>query len=166
MPKRILIAFIILLFSSFAQAEVISLKGSLYLYNPDGKTPLPLSGYMVSLYNIRSKKFLNQSVTDSYGRYAFYGVSEGEYLLRVYMTGSHWQQQVWQQKVQAPSVIQSIVLPPLVRVEPNATYEEIKDLKDTYNFKLWVDVPQDKKGDISKVVYYFNHSSFKPDFER
>ncbi|MDN5203637.1 hypothetical protein QQ008_19770 [Fulvivirgaceae bacterium BMA10] len=45
-----------------------------------------------------------------------------------------------------------------LRIEPRATASPVGKY---YNFKIWLDIPQTQLRKISKVTYFFNHSSFK-----
>jgi len=141
-----------------AQSESLSVTGSLYLYNASGKAPIPLAGYEVYLYHSESKKWLGPSISDAYGRYAFQGLQEGRHLLRVYLAGRDWRQQVWQQEISAPGEIPPIVLGAVYRVVPNTEYAKIGDKR--YNFSLWLDIPRELQGKVQKVTYFFNHPSF------
>lgn len=141
-----------------AQSESVSITGSLFLFNASGKAPIPLAGYEAYLYHSESKKWSGPSITDAYGRYAFQGLQEGRHLLRVYMAGRDWRQQVWQQEVSAPGEIRPIVLGAVSRVVPNAEYSKIGDKR--YNFSIWLDLPRELQGKVQKVTYFFNHPSF------
>ncbi len=141
-----------------AQTESVSMTGSLYLYNASGNAPIPLAGYEVYLYHSESKKWIGPSISDAYGRYAFQGLQEGRYVMRVYMAGRDWRQQVWQQEVSAPGEIPPIVLGAVYRVVPNAEYAKIGDKR--YHFSLWLDIPRELQEKVQKVTYFFNHPSF------
>jgi hypothetical protein len=101
---------------------------------------------------------MGPSITDAYGRYAFYGIQEGRYLVRIYMSEINWRQQVWQQEVRGPGEVKAIVLSSLYRVNPHAEYA--KTGKERYNFSLWVDIPEALRPSVKRVSYYFNHPSF------
>lgn len=141
-----------------AQSQQKGITGSIFLYNEAGGNPIPLSGYEVYLYDRQSQKWMGPSITDAYGRYAFYGIQEGSYLLRIYMSETNWRQQVWQQEVQGPGEVKAIVLGSLYRIIPHVDY--VKTGNERYNFSLWVDIPEVLKPSVKKVSYYFNHPSF------
>jgi len=84
-----------------------SLTGSLYFYRGNTSTPLP--GYRVYLYYPATQRWTYPALTDTYGRFAFYDLAPGEYLLRVYRSGDV-KSQVWQQSVRVPSQLRPIVL--------------------------------------------------------
>jgi hypothetical protein len=153
--------FVVLLFALNAAAEDNSLKGSVYLFAPQGEDPTPVSGYEVKLYDMQQKKALNPSVTDAYGRYAFFGIPSGRYILSIIKTGPHWRQFLWRQEVTAPGAVAPIVLPQSANIVPRASYVEVKGQKDIYDFSLWIDSPNEQKVQISKVIYVFDHPTFK-----
>lgn len=158
--SRMTIFLFVILFTGVlsAQSQQKGITGSLYLYNEAGGNPIPLSGYEVYLYDRQSQKWIGPSLTDAYGRYAFYGIQEGRYLMKIYMSDTNWRQQVWQQEVRGPGEIKAIVLGSLYRIIPHAEYT--KTGKDQYNFSLRVDIPEALKPSVKKVSYYFSHPSF------
>lgn len=141
-----------------ARAQKQGITGSLYLYNSSGGNPIPLSGYEVYLYDMQSQKWSGPSMTDAYGRYAFYGVQVGRHLIQIYQSETYWRQQVWQQEIQGPGEVKAIVLASVTRIVPHAEYAKIG--KDRYNFSLWIDLPEELKPAVQKVSYYLNHPSF------
>lgn len=158
LKMKILLFAILFAGALSAQSQQQGITGSIYLYNEAGGNPIPLSGYEVYLYDRQSQKWMGPSITDAYGRYAFHGIQEGSYLLRIYMSGTNWRQQVWQQEVQGPGEVKAIVLGSLDRIIPHADY--VKTGNERYNFSLWVDIPEALKSSVRKVSYYFNHPSF------
>lgn len=159
LKMKILLFAILFAGAICAQSQPKSITGSLYLYNAAGGNPIPLAGYEVYLYDIQAQKWMGPSITDAYGRYAFYGIQEGRRLIRIYMSDTNWRQRVWQQEVQGPGELKAIVLSSLYRIIPHAEYA--KTGKDQYNFSLWVDIPAALKPSVKKVSYYLNHPSFR-----
>ncbi len=104
--KAALVFFLLLAAVPAAWAQTGNLYGVLYRQNPGASAPIPLSKYEVYLY-ARSTGWIGPSLSDGYGKYAFYNVPAGRYLLRIHFRGT----QVWQQEVQVPSTVQPIVLP-------------------------------------------------------
>lgn len=104
--ELLLIILLLLAFSWVAYAQNLSLSGSLYRRNPHGTTPIAANGYRVYLYN-RSAKWIGPAITDFKGRYAFYNITSGSYLMRVYDDGH----KVWEQEVRIPGRVSPIVLP-------------------------------------------------------
>ncbi len=101
--------FVLLVFlaaSSAAQAQTGNLYGVLYRQNPSASYPIPLSNYEIHLY-ARSTGWIGPSLTDRLGKYAFYNVPPGRYLMRIQFRN----RQVWQQEVQVPGTVSPIVLP-------------------------------------------------------
>jgi hypothetical protein len=138
-----------------------SIKGAVYLYAAGKQNPIPLSGYAVKLYDPEEKKWSNPSITDAYGRYAFNGVPSKKFVLTVGKTGAYWHQSVWQQEVKAPASVRPIVLPVAADIVPRASFTERKEEKDSYDFSLWLGVPEEQKAGIRRVVYIFNNPTFK-----
>lgn len=104
--ELLLIILFLLALSWVAYAQTLCLSGSLYRRNPHGTTPIAANGYRVYLYN-PSAKWIGPALTDFKGRYAFYDITRGIYLMRVYDDG----RKVWEQEVQVPDRIKPIVLP-------------------------------------------------------
>ncbi len=103
--------------------QSLSLSGTLYRYEPaiPKASPPPLPGYRVYLYSRESNRWIGPSITDSYGRYAFYDISSATYLLRIYPTGYRGElnkgqstqsapSHIWQQEVKVPGRVKPIVL--------------------------------------------------------
>jgi hypothetical protein len=108
-------------FGLVALNQKLSLSGALYLYEPANPKAPPLPGYRAYLYSSQSKRWIGPSITDNYGRYAFYDVTPGTYLLRIYPPGYRGkpnqsqsvqsvQPHVWQQEVRVPGKVKPIVL--------------------------------------------------------
>lgn len=102
-------------------APQLSLSGSLYRYNPTLRKTRPpaLPGQRVYLYSNRPSRWIGPSITDSYGRFAFYDLSPGVYLLRIYPptfrgrptdSSTSGKQYLLQQEVKVPGRVQPIVL--------------------------------------------------------
>jgi hypothetical protein len=136
-----------------------NLDGSLFLYNPGGQSPTALNGYQVELVDSKTQAKTDSSVTDSYGRFAFQGIGEGEYSLVIYSAGRSWKQQVFQQSVRVPGRLNPIVLP--APAPPIVPYVNFKSAgKNLYLFRLWIQISGEMKKDAKKVEYYFNHPTF------
>jgi hypothetical protein len=104
-------------------SQTLSLAGALYRYDSSNSKAAPpaLPGYWVYLYSRQSHRWIGPSITDSYGRYAFYDVVSGTYLLRIYPAGDRGepaqnqstqavQPHIWQQEVKVPGRVRPIVL--------------------------------------------------------
>jgi hypothetical protein len=136
-----------------------NLDGSLFLYNPGGQSPTALNGYQVELVDSKTQSKTDSSVTDSYGRFSFQGIGEGDYSLVIYSAGRSWKQQVFQQSVRVPGSLKPIVLPaPPPPIIPCVDFKAAG--KDLYLFRLWVEISGQTKKDAKKVEYYFNHPTF------
>lgn len=85
-----------------------SVSGSVYRFG-SGTTSTSLVGALVYIRpaNSADGAWVGPAVTDSYGRFVFQGVGTGKYLLRVYVS----RKRVWEQLVDAPSRVSTIVLP-------------------------------------------------------
>lgn len=102
----LLTALLVVSFFSIAMAQSsLSVSGSFHRYNPHGAAPYPAVGYQVYLYT-NSMGWIGPVYTDSWGRYAFYNLSSGQYLMRVYALGN----QVWQQQLNVPCRVNPIIL--------------------------------------------------------
>jgi hypothetical protein len=143
-----------------AGAAETALTGGVYLYAAGRQQPIPLSGYEVRLYDREKKIWLNPSITDAYGRYAFFGIAAKKYVLSVGKAGPHWRQNVWEQDVKAPGAVKPIVLSAAADIIPRASYQERSGEKNSYDFSLWLDVPEDQRQKIKSVTYVLNHPTF------
>ena len=143
-----------------AGAEETGLTGAVYLYAAGKQQPIPLSGYEVKLYDREKKEWSNPSITDAYGRYAFFGIAAKKYVLNVSKAGPHWRQNVWEQEVKAPGAVKAIVLAAAADIIPHASYKERAGEKNSYDFKLWLDVPAEQQKKIKRVTYVLNHPTF------
>jgi hypothetical protein len=85
----------------------LSLSGTLHVFMPGSPQPLPAARYQMFLYSPRLG-WSSPSFTDGHGRYAFYGVPPGPYLMRVV---NYKNSVVWEQQVGVPSQVPPIVLP-------------------------------------------------------
>lgn len=156
-----IVLFIVFFFPFTVVAGDAFLNGTVYIVSPESESPMPASSYQVKLYDTQLKKSLNPSVTDAYGRFAFFGVRKGKYLLDVVQTAKNWTHRLWRQDVTAPGTVRPIVLSQSASIIPHAKYTEVMGSKDTYDFSLWLDVPNKQKNRIKKVIYVFNHPTFK-----
>jgi hypothetical protein len=104
--KPILVVLFLLMAAPAARAQTGNLYGVLYRQNPGGSHPVPLSNYEIHLY-AKSTGWIGPSLTDGFGKYAFYNVPPGRYLMRIQFRN----RQVWQQEVQVPGTVSPIVLP-------------------------------------------------------
>lgn len=134
--------------------------GSVYQVNPMGDKPLPLSTYEIRLYQESNGQWLTPGLTDRNGRYAFRGLESGNYILTIYQRGNSWMSQIWQQRVQAPSTVEPIVLEPVLDLQPRVDYEPVPESSDQYRFILSLLLPEEQKDAIEKVVYAFDHEVF------
>lgn len=98
-----------LLIPSAVEAQTASVAyGSIFVYDPSGSHPTPALGYKVYLFN-RSTNWIGPSVTDSYGRFAFYNIPYNIYLLRVYYRNP--EDSPFEEQINVPGPINPIVLP-------------------------------------------------------
>ena len=102
----ILVALAFLVTPVMAEAQSPSLYGSLYRQAPRGSAPMPMRGLEVYLYSARTR-WVGPAMSDGYGRFAFFNVAPGRYLLRVYSE----KRVVWQGEVTVPGQVEPIVLP-------------------------------------------------------
>ncbi len=149
------------LFAWSGEARAAEITGTVYLYAAGKQRPTPLAGYEIKIYDLEEKKWLNTSITDASGKYAFYGIPEKQFIMTVGKSGAVWQQVEWQQEVSAPGVVKPIVLAQTADIVPHAAYTERKGEKDKYDFSLWLDVPAEQQAGIQRVVYTFNNPTFK-----
>jgi hypothetical protein len=84
-------------------AQVVSFSGSLYRTN--GAQSMPISNAQVGLFSTGTG-WIGPSITDSYGRYAFFNVPPGQYLLRVNFNGVI----IWTEGVYVPGANHIIVV--------------------------------------------------------
>jgi hypothetical protein len=90
-------------------AELPVVSGSVYVYQAGGSRPAAAVGHRVYLYN-KATGWIGPSVTDNYGRFAFYHVSPNKYLLRIYYRDT--KTQPFQAQITVPpALVRSIVLP-------------------------------------------------------
>jgi hypothetical protein len=110
--KRLLAATstlcLLLLSGAPALAQSISLSGTLYQYRADRDRPAPASSVRVFVREPSAGKWIGPILTDAYGRFAFYNLKAGRYLLKVYRSAST-ESLVWQQEVAVPGQLQPIV---------------------------------------------------------
>lgn len=85
-----------------ANAQVVTFSGA--VYHSGGYGSLPVPGAQVLLFN--GVAWIGPSITDSYGRYAFYNAPPGTYLLRVIVNNVI----VWNEQVGVPNVNHIVVL--------------------------------------------------------
>ena len=84
-----------------AKAQVVSFVGTVYR-----STGYPLPGLQVGLFS-SGTGWIGPSITDSYGRYAFYNTPPGQYLLRITYGG----QILYNEAINVPGTHTPIVLP-------------------------------------------------------
>ncbi len=92
-----------------ASAQQVSLTGSIYRYRGERENPVPLPNYRVFLRRSADGAWTGPILTDGLGRFAFYGLKSGPYLLKIYRTADN-RSQVWQQEVAVPGHVKPIVL--------------------------------------------------------
>ena len=102
----LLVALAFLVAPVMAKAQSPSLYGSLYRQAPGAGAPTPVRGLEVYLYSARTR-WVGPAMSDGYGRFAFFNVAPGRYLLRVYSE----KRVVWQGEVTVPGQVEPIVLP-------------------------------------------------------
>jgi hypothetical protein len=103
--KAVLILFLLLTVVGVAYAQQSNLYGSVYRHNPNAPSATPAAGYAVYVYS-QMTGWVGPGIVDNYGRYAFYNLPPGWYLLQIYVQNL----QVWQQQVQVPGAVRPIVL--------------------------------------------------------
>jgi len=102
----IVVALVMVLVPSMARGQSPSVSGGVYRQAPGFSAPAPIRGLEVYLYSERTR-WIGPAMSDTYGRFAFFAVAPGRYLLRVY-----WDRRmVWQSEVTVPGRIEPIVLP-------------------------------------------------------
>ena len=104
--KLFLIIAILSTFPLAAHAQNLSLSGCIYKYNHYGPYPIPIVGYQIFIFS-QMTQWIGPAISDGYGRYAFYNVPSGQYLM-IIRNGSY---QLWQQMVIVPGSLPPIVLP-------------------------------------------------------
>jgi hypothetical protein len=85
------------------RAQVVSFSGS--LYHTNGAQSMPIPNAQVGLFS-SGTGWIGPSITDSYGRYAFFSVPPGQYLLRVTLNGAI----IWTEGVYVPGANHVIVV--------------------------------------------------------
>jgi len=88
----------------------VSLSGAVYQQQPQRDRPVPLPQCRVYLLDAASGAWIGPVQTDSYGRFAFYDLRNGTYVLKVYKSRDG-KTPSWQQQVTTPSQLPPIVLP-------------------------------------------------------
>jgi hypothetical protein len=86
-----------------------TLSGAIYVARAQrATTARPVLGYRVYVSATDSGAgWTGPAFTDEYGRFAFYNLRPGRYLLRIFDANG---QRVWQQLVTVPGALQSIVV--------------------------------------------------------
>ena len=102
----ILAALTSLVVPALARAQSPSLYGSVYRQAPRASAPTPVRGLEAYLYSQRTR-WVGPAMSDGYGRFAFFNVAPGRYLLRLYSE----KRVVWQGEVTVPGRVEPIVLP-------------------------------------------------------
>jgi hypothetical protein len=92
-----------------ALAQSVSLSGTLYQYRPAQDRPAPASSVRIFVREPSAGKWIGPILTDEYGRFAFYNLKAGRYLLKVYRSANA-ASLAWQQEVAVPGQLQPIVL--------------------------------------------------------
>ncbi len=88
----------------------VSLSGAVYQRQPQGDRPLPIPQCRVYLLDEASRAWIGPVPTDSYGRFAFYDLRNGSYVLKVFRPNDR-KRPAWQQQVTTPTRLPPIVLP-------------------------------------------------------
>lgn len=103
----VFLLLLLLVFTCVVNAQAPSVTGSVHIHNPVGPFPYPAVGYEVFLWN--GQQWSYPSITDSYGRFAFYNVPPRfGYLMRIYRLRI----QVWEQEISSPVTLAPIVISP------------------------------------------------------
>ncbi|MEO7202245.1 MAG: hypothetical protein ABI431_05610 [Candidatus Tumulicola sp.] len=84
--------------STLAQAETLSFFGQ--AFSTSGSAVTGLKAY---LYGETGSKWFGPSISDSNGRFSFFGLASGKYLLRIYVNGN--KSPAFQQEVSVPGKI-------------------------------------------------------------
>lgn len=92
-----------------ALAQKVSFSGTLYQYRSDRDHPTPIPNLRVFLLEPSSGKWTGPVLTDSYGRFAFYDLQAGRYVLKIYRSADT-RSLVWQQEAAVPGQLPPIVL--------------------------------------------------------
>jgi hypothetical protein len=88
-----------------SQSSTVSFPGVVYRNSAGVSKPVP--GCQTFLYN-PSSGWIGPSITDAYGRFAFYNVPRGEYVLRIFDGSGH---QIWNEAVVVPTpAVHTVVL--------------------------------------------------------
>jgi hypothetical protein len=84
--------------TTLAQAESLSFFGQ--AFSTSGSA---VSGVKAYLYEETGSKWFGPSISDSNGRFSFFGLANGKYLLRIYVNGN--KSPAFQQEVTVPGKI-------------------------------------------------------------
>lgn len=84
--------------STVAQADTLSFFGQ--AFSTGGSAVTGLKAY---LYGEAGSKWFGPSISDSNGRFSFFGLASGKYLLRIYVNGN--KSPAFQQEVSVPGKI-------------------------------------------------------------
>ncbi len=109
-PLLILAAAFVLSAGIEAGPASVSLSGAVYQRQPQGDRPSPIPQCRVYLLDAASGAWIGPVPTDSYGRFAFYDLRSGGYVLKVFKPRDG-KRPAWQQQVTTPSRLPPIVLP-------------------------------------------------------
>ncbi len=139
-------------------------SGSVFLHNPYGEHVLPGGGYLVYMYHYETQTWLNPSITDSYGRFAFYKVPNGKYLLQVYEYSENYRKLVWKEDVTSDQLLKPMIVLSSIKIIPKASYNPIQGQQKLYSFSLWLE--SDSLSSIDSVSYYFDHPSFIKKYQK
>jgi hypothetical protein len=96
--------------SALAQAETLSFFGQ--AFSTSGSAVTGLKAY---LYGETGSKWFGPSISDSNGRFSFFGLASGKYLLRIYVNGN--KSPAFQQEVSVPGKISLHISPD--KLEPS-----------------------------------------------
>jgi hypothetical protein len=88
-----------------------TLSGAVYVVPfASSRSAKPVLGYRVFVSIATSDApWIGPAFTDEYGRFVFYGLAPGKYLLRIYDANGR---RLWQQIVAVPGTLQRIVVVP------------------------------------------------------
>jgi hypothetical protein len=91
------------------QLQPPSLSGAIYVLSPGRPNATAVPGYKAFVSVTSGTAWQGPAITDEYGRFSFYGLLSGTYLLRIYDPHGT---RVWQEVVQVPGTVPRIVIAP------------------------------------------------------
>lgn len=112
--RLVVLTMLLLAIASPARSQPTQLKppsfsGALYVLSPGSANATAAPGYRAYVSLTSGTSWQGPAVTDEYGRFSFYGLASGSYLLRIYDPHGT---RVWQQVVEVPGTVPRIVIAP------------------------------------------------------